>query len=82
MVAEVKFGHRWSLHEKGSKPEFGFGYPNAGDGMTREEVEARAKEWSELKKASCAINAASCASCQLCDKVYEVTDLNGEQNAS
>lgn len=47
MAAKVEFGHKWSLHKVGEKPENGFGYPNATFLMTEEEVQARAVEWTD-----------------------------------
>ena len=81
MTAAVKFGHRWSLHEKELKPEFGFGYPNAGDCPTRADVEARCADWNGRKKATCTLNAEWCSRCGLCDKEYVVSDI-GEENGS
>jgi len=75
MTAATKFGHRWSLHEKELKPEFGFGYPNAGDCTTRAEVEARAADWNASKKETCTVNVEWCKTCQRCGKEYVVSDL-------
>ena len=76
MAAKVEFGHKWSLHKVGEKPENGFGYPNADHLTTQDEVQALADEWNNMPADKCPHTVfLDKAKCGLCGYKYLVTTL-------
>jgi hypothetical protein len=76
MTAKAEFGHKWSLHEISLEPAMGFGYPSAGDCLTFEDVQTRAKLWNSYTKETCPHKIIlDGATCGLCGNTYKATEL-------